>query len=86
MYSNINDSLIITMMQVSLELRCSRISWVLILYFHFGPCCLREVARRMMIGYNLRDSKIIEQSMEDSPLLIEEGYPRPLVEIITRNL
>ena len=59
-YLNINDSLIIKMMQVSLNLRCSRISLVLILYFDFNPCCLRDVTCRRMIGYILRYSKVIE--------------------------
>ena len=40
----VDDSLIITMVQVSLDLRCSRISWMLILYFDFIHCCLPEIA------------------------------------------
>ena len=59
-YSNINDSHIITMVQLFLDLRCSRVSWVLILYFDFDSCCLREVARRMIIEYNLTNLKVIE--------------------------
>ena len=53
-YSNINDSLIIEMVQVSLDLRWSRICWMLIMYFDFDPCCLSEVAHSMMIRYSLR--------------------------------
>ena len=30
------------------------------LYFGFIPCCLSKVALRVMIGYNLRCSKVIE--------------------------
>ena len=57
---NVDDSLIIAMMQVSLDLRCSRISWMLILYFDFIPCYLLEVTHRVMIGYNVSYSKAIE--------------------------
>ena len=56
----VDDSLIIEMVQVSLDLRCSRISWMLILYFDFIPCCLSKVAHRVMIGYSLRCLKEIE--------------------------
>ena len=56
----VDDSLIIAMMQVSLDLRCSRISWMLIICFDFIPCCLLEVTHRVMIGYNLRCSRVIE--------------------------
>ena len=56
----VDDCLIIVIVQVSLDLRCSRISWMLILYFDFTPCCLSKVALRVMIGYNLRYSKVIE--------------------------
>ena len=49
---NVDDSLIITMVQVFLDLRCLRISWMLILYFDFIPYCLSEVTLRVMIGYN----------------------------------
>ena len=33
---------------------------MLIMYFDIDPCCLYEVACWMMIGYNLRYSKVIE--------------------------
>ena len=33
---------------------------MLIIYFDFIPCCLLEDAHRVMIGYNLRYSKVIE--------------------------
>ena len=56
----VDDSLIIAMMQVYLDMRCSRISWMLILYLDFIPCCLPEVAHRVMIGYILRCLKLIE--------------------------
>ena len=56
----VDGSLIIVMVQASLDLRCSRISWMLILYFDFIPCCLPEVAHRVMIGYSLRYSKVIK--------------------------
>ena len=56
----VDDSLNIAMIQVSLGLRCLRIFWMFILYFDFIPCCLPEVAHRMMIGYNLKYSKVIE--------------------------
>ena len=59
-YLNVYDCLIIAMMQISLNLRCSRISWMLILYFDFDPCCLVEVALWMIVGYNLRYLKVIE--------------------------
>ena len=58
-YSNMDDSLIIAMVHVSLDLRCSRISWMLILYFDFILCCLSKV-HMVMIEYNLRYSKVIE--------------------------
>ena len=57
---NVDDSLIMVMVQVSLNLRCSRISWMLIMHFDFIPCCLSKVALRVMFGYSLRYSKIIE--------------------------
>ena len=57
---NVDDCFIIAMVQVSLDLRCSRISWMLILYFDIDPCCLLEVALWMIVGYNLRYSKEIE--------------------------
>ena len=56
----VDDCLIIAMVQVSLNLRCSRISWMLILCFDFIPCCLLKVTHRVMIGYGLRCSKVIE--------------------------
>ena len=56
----VDDCLIIAMVQVSLALRCLRISWMLILYFDFIPCCLSKVAHRVMMGYNFRCSKVIE--------------------------
>ena len=42
----VDDSLIIEMVQVSLDLRYSRISLMVIMYFDFIPCCLSEVALR----------------------------------------
>ena len=48
----VDACLIIAMVQVSLNLRCSRIYWMFILYFDFTPCCLLEVNLRVMIGYN----------------------------------
>ena len=59
-YLNVDDCLIIVMVQVSLDLRCSRISWMLILYFDLDLCCLLEVALWMIVGYSLRCSKVIE--------------------------
>ena len=56
----VDDCLIIAMVQVSLDLRCSRISWMLTLSFDYIPCCLLEVSYRVMIGYNLRCWKVIE--------------------------
>ena len=56
----IDDCLIIAMAQVSLNLKYSRISWMLILYLDFIPCYLSEVTNRVMIGYNLRCSEVIE--------------------------
>ena len=55
----VDDSLIIAMMQIFFDLRCLRISWMLILYLDFIPCCLLAVDHRVMIGYNLRYSKVI---------------------------
>ena len=57
---HVDDCLIITMMQVSLDLKCSKISWMLILCFDFNPCYLFEVTHRVIIMYNLRCSKVIE--------------------------
>ena len=59
-YLNVDDCLNIAMVQVFLDLRCSRISWMLTLYFDLDPCCLLEVAHWMIVGYNLRYSKVIE--------------------------
>ena len=56
----VDDCLITTMVQVSLDLRYSRISWTLILYLDFIPCCLLEVAHRVLIEYRLRCSNVIE--------------------------
>ena len=44
---------------------------MLILYFDFTPCCLLEVTHRVMIGYNLRHSKVIEYPTKDLSLPIE---------------
>ena len=46
--------------QVSIDLRCSRISWMLILYVDLIHCCLLEVALRVMIRCNFRCLKVIE--------------------------
>ena len=40
----VNDCLIIAMVHVSLDLRCLRISSILIMHFDLDPCCLLEVA------------------------------------------
>ena len=56
----VDDCLIIAMVQVSLDLRCLRISWILFLYFNFILCCLLEVAHRVLIEYSLRCLKVIE--------------------------
>ena len=56
----VDDCLIIAMVQVFLDLRYSRICWMLILYLNFIPCYLLEVTHRMMIGYNLRCLKVIQ--------------------------
>ena len=56
----VDDNLIIAMVEVSLDLRCSRISWIMIMYLDFISCCLLDVAHRVMIMYNLRCSKVIE--------------------------
>ena len=55
-----DDCLIIAMVQVSLNLRYSRISWMLIFYIDFIPYYLSEVTHRVMIGYSLGCSKVIE--------------------------
>ena len=46
---NVDDILIIAMVEVSLDLRCSRIYWMLIMYFEFIPCCLLKVAHRLQL-------------------------------------
>ena len=56
----VDDGLIVAMVHVSLDLRCSRISWILILYFDLDPCYLFKVALWVMVGYSLRCSKVIE--------------------------
>ena len=56
----IDNCLIIAMVLVSLDLRCSRISWILITYLDFISCCLTKVAHIVIIEYNLRCSKVIE--------------------------
>ena len=55
---HVDDSLIIVMVQVSLDLRCSRLSWMLIMCFDFIPYCLLEIAHRVMIGYRLSEQRI----------------------------
>ena len=47
---SVDDCLIVAMVQVSLDLRCSRI--MLILCFDFIPSCLSKVAHRVMIILN----------------------------------
>ena len=42
----VDDSLIIAIVQVSLDLRYSRIYLIMIMYFDFIRCCLLEVALR----------------------------------------
>ena len=59
-YLNVDDCLIIVMVPVSLNLRCLRISWMLILYFVLDPCRLLEVALWMIVEYSLRCSKVIK--------------------------
>ena len=71
----VDDCLIIGMVHVSLDLRYSRISWMLILYLDFIPCCLPEVTHRVMIKYNLRCSKVVELPTRDSPLQERESIP-----------
>ena len=84
---NIDDSLIIAMMQVFLDLRCSKISWMLIMYFDFIPYCLSKIALRVMIGYTLRCSKVIEYPPKDSPLPIEKENTHSLLSgSLLRNL
>ena len=57
---DVDDCLIIAMVHVSLDLRCSRISWMLIMYFNLNPCSLLEVTFWVMVGYSLRSSKVTE--------------------------
>ena len=80
----VDDFPIIAMVQISLNLRCSRISWMLILYFDFIPCCLSNVAHRVMIGYRLRYSKVVANKGCITPDR-RRVYPRPLIENITRE-
>ena len=56
----VDDCLIIAIVHVSLDLRCLRISWMLIMYFDLDPCCLLEVGLWVMVWYSLRHSKVIE--------------------------
>ena len=56
----VDDCLIIAMVQVSLDLRHSRVSWILILYLDFIPCYLSKVTHDVMIGCSLRCSNVIE--------------------------
>ena len=58
-YLNVDDCLIKAIVHVSLKLRCSRMSWMLIMYFDLDPCCLFEVAFWLIIRYNLRYLKVI---------------------------
>ena len=48
---------------------------MLILWFNFIPCYLLEVSHRVMIGYSLRYSKVIEYPTKDSPLQSRESIP-----------
>ena len=57
---NVDDSLIIAMVRLSIDLGYSRIYWMLILYLDFIPYFLPKVTHRVIIGYNLRCSKVIE--------------------------
>ena len=56
----VDDYFIIAIVQVSLDFRYSKISWMLIMYLDFIPRCLSEVAHRVMIEYSLRCLKVIE--------------------------
>ena len=40
---HVDDNLIIAMVLVFLDLRTSKIYWMVILYFNLDPCCLFEV-------------------------------------------
>ena len=46
---NVDDSLIIEMVHVSLNLRCLRRSWMLIMYLDFIACWLLEVDHRVQL-------------------------------------
>ena len=76
---HVDDNLIIAMMQVFLDLRSSKISWMLILYFNLDPCCLFEVILWVMVGYSSRYSKVIEWPAKDSPLPIKGEYTHGLL-------
>ena len=52
---------------------------MLILYLDFILCFLLEFAHRVMIGYSLRYSKVIEQLTKDSTLQIEGKYTHGLL-------
>ena len=56
---NVDDCLIRAMVHVSLDFRCSRISWMLILYFDLDPSCFLEVTLWVIVGPNLRYSMVI---------------------------
>ena len=73
------DCFIIAIVRVSLDLKYSRVSWMLIMYLYFIPCCLLEVAHRVMIGYSLRCLKVIEYPTRDSPLPIKGEYTYDLL-------
>ena len=59
-YLNVDDSIAIAMVQVLLFLRCLRISCMLILCFDLIHFYLSKVAHKVMIGYSLRCSKVVE--------------------------
>ena len=83
----VDDSLIIAIMQVSLILRCLRISWILIIYIDFIPCCLSEVTHRVMIDWV--QLEVFERNWVSNKGFVTpnkgRGYSRPLVGIITRE-
>ena len=83
----VDDCLIIAMVQVSLDLRCSRISWMLIMYFDFIPCYIFKVAHKVIIGYRLWCSKVIEFPTRNLPLPIKGEYTYGLLSgSLLRNL
>ena len=83
----VDDNLIIAMVQVSLDLRYSRIFWMLILYFNLIPYCLSKATLRVMIEYNLRCLKVIEYTIKDLPLPIKGEYTYGLLSgSLLRNL